>query len=110
MSTKTLPAYMIGRLNVKDHDEYMSRYAMPVLRLFEAAGAEVLAASPQPDVLEGEWNSNWTVLIRFPSLDAARRFYQSEEYAPLLSLRINELTDEGAALIVEGFDPAALGL
>jgi len=110
MPTKSLPAYLIGRLNVKNHDEYMERYAMPVLSLFEKAGAEVLAASPEPDVVEGEWQSNWTVLVRFPSLEAARQFYRSDAYAPLRALRIDELTDEGAAVMVAGFDPASLGV
>lgn len=110
MNTKVLPAYLIGRLNVKDHEDYMNRYAMPVLEQFRAAGAEILAASPRPDVLEGEWKSNWTVLIRFPSMEAARKFYNSDEYAPFRSLRVNELTNEGTALLVEGFDPAVLGL
>lgn len=110
MNNKALPAYMIARLNVKDHEDYMNRYAMPVLGQFEAAGAEILVASPQPEVLEGEWKSNWTVVVRFPSVEAARKLYHSEEYAPFRSLRINELTGEGSALIVEGFDPSVLGL
>ena len=110
MTTKVLPAYLIGRLNVKDHEDYMKRYAMPVLEQFKKAGAEILAATPQPDVLEGEWKSNWTVLIRFPSLKAARSFINSDEYAPYRTLRVNELTNEGTALLVEGFDFAVLGL
>lgn len=110
MNTKVLPAYLIGRLNVKDYENYMNRYAMPVLEQFKTAGAEILAASPQPEVMEGEWNSNWTVLIRFPSVEAARNFYNSDEYAPFRTLRINELTNEGSLVMVEGFDPAVLGL
>lgn len=110
MNAKVLPAYLIGRINVKDHEDYMNQYAMPVLEQFKAAGAEILAASPQPEVLEGEWKSNWTVLIRFPSMEAARNFYHSDEYAPFRSLRVNELTNEGTVLMVEGFDPAVLGL
>lgn len=110
MATKVLPAYLIGRLNVKNYEDYMNRYAMPVLEQFKVAGAEILAASPQPEVMEGDWQSNWTVLIRFPSMEAARKFYQSGEYAPFLDLRVNELTDDGSVLMVEGFDPAVLGL
>ena len=110
MESKVLPAYLIGRINVKDHADYMNRYAMPVLEQFKAAGAEILVATPQPEVLEGEWKSNWTVLVRFPSMEAARKFYHSDEYAPFRALRINELTNEGTALLVEGFDLAALGL
>jgi len=83
---------------------------MPVLDQFRKAGAEILAATPQPEVLEGGWKSNWTVLIRFPSMEAARSFYDSEEYAPFRSIRVDELTNEGSVVMVEGFDFAALGL
>jgi len=31
----------------------------------------------------------------------------SLEYQPLKDLRINELREDGAAVVVEGFDPAA---
>jgi uncharacterized protein (DUF1330 family) len=110
MTDDTQPAYLLAKLKVKDFEDYMNRYGTPVLGQLEAAGAKVLAASPQPDVVEGEWDSNWTVLIRFPSMEAAKKFYNSDEYAPLLSLRISELTDPGTALFVEGFDPASLGL
>ena len=110
MNDKTLPTYLLAKLNVKDPEDYMNRYGMPVLAQLEAAGAEVLAASPQPNVVEGEWDSNWTVLIRFPNMGSAMNFYNSDEYAPFLSLRKNELTHDGTALFIEGFDPAALGL
>ena len=42
---------------------------------------------------EGEWNGNWTVVIQFPSMESAVAFYESEGYAPLRALRIDELTE-----------------
>ena len=109
MNDEALPAYLLAKLNVKDREDYLNRYGMPVLGQLEAVGAEVLAFSPQPDIVEGEWDSNWTVLIRFPSMEVAKKWYNSDEYAPFLSLRINELTNDGVALFLEGFDPATLG-
>ena len=110
MSEATLPAYLVVCLNVKNHEEYMQRYAMSVVAMFEKIGAEVVAVSPAPKVLEGEWSGNWTVVIRFPSMATAEEWYNSPEYQPLKELRINELTDGGSAVFVEGFDPAALGM
>ena len=40
----------------------------------------------------------------------AEAWYNSPEYQPMKDLRINELTEGGSAVFVEGFDPAALGL
>jgi uncharacterized protein (DUF1330 family) len=68
----------------------------------------VVALSPAPKVLEGIWGGNWTVVIRFPSMAVAEAWYNSPEYQPLKDLRINELTEGGALVFVEGFDPAAL--
>ena len=46
---------------------------------------------------------NRMVVLEFPSLDAARAFYFSPEYAPLLKLRI-ESTDSQVVL-VDGYSP-----
>jgi uncharacterized protein (DUF1330 family) len=43
------------------------------------------------------------VVLEFPSLDAARAFYHSPEYAPLLKLRIE--TTESQVVLVDGFVP-----
>ena len=104
------PAYLVAQLEIKNREEYIQRYGLPILAMFEDVGAEVLAASPAPKVLEGEWAGNWTVVIRFPSMQAAQDWYNSPEYQPLKELRINELTEGGSVALVEGFDPVALGI
>lgn len=110
MSDKTPPAYLIAKLTVKDREAYLSRYGRPVYPLLEAAGGEILAVSQQPEVAEGEWDGNWTLLVKFPSMAALKKYYTSSEYAPYLSLRKNELTEGGAMVFVEGFDPDAFGV
>jgi uncharacterized protein (DUF1330 family) len=108
MDEATVPAYMVVRLNVRNHEEYMQRYGMPVVAMFANIGAEVVAVSTAPKVLEGEWGGNWTVVIRFPSMASAEAWYGSSEYQPLKKLRLTELTDGSSAVFVEGFDPASL--
>jgi uncharacterized protein (DUF1330 family) len=41
------------------------------------------------------------VLIQFPDRASAMRWYESEEYAPLRKLRLEELTTGGAAVLFE---------
>jgi uncharacterized protein (DUF1330 family) len=65
---------------------------------------------PAPKVLEGEWGGNWTVVIRFPSKVVAEEWYNSPEYQPLKELRIDDLTEGGSVVLVDGFDPVALGI
>jgi uncharacterized protein (DUF1330 family) len=110
MSKAPSPAYLIARLEVKDHAEYMERYGLPTIAVLRKFSAEVLAASPAPMLLEGTWSSNWTVILRFPSLAIAEEFYRSADYEPLKALRMNELTHGGSVVVVDGFDPAAAGL
>ncbi len=111
MSESTLPAYLIARLKVKDHKDYFERYAAGVAGMLDKYGGEPVVACPTPETVEGEWDSNWTVVLRFPDMQRAKAWYHSEEYKPLLDLRLNELTDDGgAAVFVEGFDPSVFRL
>lgn len=101
-------AYLIATLELEDAAEYVERYAVPTIAQLESAGAEVLVASPDAAVVEGEWPGNWTVVIRFPDMDAARTWYASTEYQPLKRLRTEELTRSGSVVFTEAFDPSAL--
>jgi uncharacterized protein (DUF1330 family) len=109
MTNTTEPVYMVVQLDVKNHETYAQRYAIPVIEQLQKHGVEVLAVSAVPKVLEGSWSGNWTVVLRFPSMAVAESWYGSEEYQPLKSLRIKELTDGGSVILVDAFDPASLG-
>lgn len=98
------PVYVIGTLHVKDQEEYIARYGMPVAKLLDAVGAEVLSVTPAPEVLEGTWNFSWLVLLRFPSKAVATQWYTSDAYLPFRSLRQNELTAGGTLILSDAFD------
>lgn len=108
MSNTTRPAYMVVQLEVKNHEEYVQRYAMPVIAQLQEFGVEILAASAAPNVLEGTSPGNWTVVLRFPSMAIAESWYGSEDYQPLKALRIGELCSGGSVVLVDAFDPASL--
>jgi uncharacterized protein (DUF1330 family) len=109
LNSKLMPYYLIALVRVKNYEEYMRRYGMGTIAQLQAAGAEIEVASAEAEVLEGEWSCNWTVVIKFPSKAIATAFYNSPDYRPLRELRINELTDGGSIVLVEGFDPSVLG-
>ena len=75
--------YMMAQIDVKDYRAYMEEYGMPVLNQFVEAGAEVLVASADAEVFEGDWPGNWTVVVKFDNAEAATSWYNSVEYAPL---------------------------
>ena len=98
------PVYVVARIDVKDQQTYMEEYGVPVLNQLAEAGAEVLVGSADAEVLEGEWPGNWTVVIRFPNAETASRWYNSREYAPLKSARIEQLSNSGSIVLVPGFN------
>jgi uncharacterized protein (DUF1330 family) len=51
------------------------------------AGATLLSFDPSPQPLEGEWHGPQTVLLEFESVEAARAWYESDEYQEALKLR-----------------------
>ena len=100
------PVYMIGIIDVRDFATYAERYGMPVGAMFAEVGAEILAASPTVEQLEGDWPGNWTVIVKVPSAEIARDLYHSEKYAPFRQARIEELANQSTLVIVPALQPA----
>jgi len=106
---KKPPVYFIAQVDVKDFDAYMKDYVMPVVGQFMERGVEILSASADAQIIEGEWAKRWDVLFKFPSQDEFDEFWASEAYAPLKKKRHEDLTNsEGPIVILPAFDPDAL--
>ena len=65
-------------------------------------GASILAVDAKPQVLEGEWHGDQTVILEFESVDAARAWYESTAYEKAKSLR--QAAADTNAVIVSGFE------
>ena len=82
------------------HREYMRHTP----RLIEQFGGRFIARGGEMVTLEGEANGQRMVVIEFPSLDQAKAFHHSPEYAKARKLR------EGAGalrlLAIEGYPDA----
>ncbi len=102
----TSPVYMIGQHSIADFERYRQEYGVAVTKQLTRSGAEVIGGDPNPTVLEGTWPWNWTTIIRFPSVEAARAWHGSPEYAPLKKARRERLTQGGNLVLVAAFDPA----
>jgi uncharacterized protein (DUF1330 family) len=81
-----MPAYVVAMLNVNDPEAF-GMYAAAVGAVTEKFGGHYLWAGPGSTVLEGEPAPNGMAIIEFPSAADAKRWYESEEYAPLIELR-----------------------
>ena len=98
-----MTAYLIANISVTDPDRYAG-YRTQVPKVLAQYGGRFLVRGGALHPLEGDMGLDRFVVIEFPSLEAARRFYDSPEYAPLLKLRIQTATSQVA--LVEGYGPA----
>lgn len=92
-------AYIIANVDVTDPAQYEQYRKLSTLAM-QAHGAEVCVRGGAVEVLEGDWSPTRLVVLKFPSTQAARAFYDSTEYSQARAAR------EGAAvmrmLVVEG--------
>src|SRR3954451_19091342 len=95
-----MPAYVIADVReVRDRDaliDYRRRNTEAVAN----HGGRFVVRGGEATVLEGPWDTRRIVVIEFPDADAARAWWESDEYAPLKTLR-REASDTGI-ILVEG--------
>lgn len=94
-----MPAYVIAHIDVKDPVRYEDYKKMSPVSI-QKFGGRFIARGGQTEVLEGTWQPKRLVLLEFPSVDAARQWWGSEEYAPAKELR--QATSEGDMILIEG--------
>ena len=83
-----MPAYAVfDVLQVTDAAK-MGQYRQGVLATIQKYGGRVLVAGGAVDVVEGTAKPTFPVLLEFPSVEAGKRWYDSEEYKPLKALRL----------------------
>lgn len=81
-------AYVIyTQLEVTD-EKALEEYRANVMPVMEKYGARVLAGGKGVEVFEGEWNSIGTFIIEFPDMDSIERWHASDDYKPLLEIRL----------------------
>ena len=92
-------AYIIANVRVTDAAQYEVYKRLSSLAM-QAHGAEVCVRGGAAEVLEGDWQPERLVVLKFGSVEQARAFYASSEYSRARQAR------EGAAVmrmvLVEG--------
>lgn len=99
-----MAACIIADVEVHDPDAF-GLYRERVPAVIEKYGGRYLVRGGAIHPREGELGLHRVIVIEFPSMDAARRFYDSPDYAPLLDLRRGCATTKLA--LVEGWTPPA---
>jgi uncharacterized protein (DUF1330 family) len=94
-----MAVYIIAQIDIRDRAEY-EQYAAGFLEIFARYAGELLVVSENPQVVEGAWPYTRTVLLRFPSAEEARRWYESPEYQALAQHRLRASTAN--VIVAEG--------
>ncbi len=94
-----MAAYVIVEVNVSDTQLY-GEYAKGVPATIAAYGGKYLVRGGSVDPKEGGWTPKRVVVLEFPSMDQARKWYLSPEYKPLLDMRLNAASAK--LILVEG--------
>ena len=91
-------AYVIARIEVTDLEEYM-KYASQTVACAEKFGGKFLVKGGAMEQLEGT-GPDRHVVIEFENKDAARTFYNSDEYSKLLPIALRASNRD--MVLVEG--------
>lgn len=78
--------YVISRIEVQDPEAYREYIARAPATIAQYGG-EYLVRGGALEVLEGEWPRERTVVLRFPSVEDAKRWHASAEYEAPKALR-----------------------
>jgi uncharacterized protein (DUF1330 family) len=95
-----MPAYMIADIDVTDAAKYEGYKALSPGAV-AAYGGKFVSRGSAVGVLEGNWRPGRIVIVEFPSLDAAKSFYNSPEYAKARAARAGA-TGHFNSIVVEG--------
>lgn len=98
-----MPGYLIAAVEVTDPGAYAD-YRAQVPAVVERFGGRFLVRGGAIEAKEGDLGIERLVILEFPTIEAARAFYHSPDYAPLIRLR--EASTRSRVALVEGFTPA----
>ena len=82
-----MPAYVIANVRFANADK-AQEYGRQVAATIATFGGRYLARGGQAEVSEGDWQLAYVTIVEFSSLDQAKRWYSSEDYRGLKSLRL----------------------
>ena len=93
-------AYVIVDMQISDTEQY-KKYMADAPAAVAAFGGEYLVRGGTLEVLEGDWQPARIAMLRFPSFEQAKAFYDSEMYR-LARAKRDGATEFFNLILVEG--------
>jgi uncharacterized protein (DUF1330 family) len=95
-------AFLIAEIDVHDPAGFEA-YRVAVAPMITAYGGRYLVRGGAVSALEGEAPRARMVVLEFPNAETARRFWSSDEYAPVAAIR--HRASHSRIFMVEGYNP-----
>lgn len=94
-----MTAYVVVDITVTNPEGY-AEYKHLAPAAVALYGGKYIARGGQTETLEGNWHPNRLVILEFPSLEQAKAWLNSPEYAPARALRHRYATSN--MVVIEG--------
>jgi uncharacterized protein (DUF1330 family) len=95
-----MPTYIVGDLEITDAAVYHSHVPSALASIARFGGRVIAGGGSKVDLLEGDPSPEWIFIIEFPTADAARRWYRSDDYQE--ALRVRQSASHGRVFLIEG--------
>jgi len=96
-----MAAYLICQVTIHDPEVYRN-YTARSPEIIAKHGGRILARGGTTEVLEGSADNRRVVVVEFPSMEAARAFYNSPEYQQAKAIRAPAA--QGQFVVVQGVE------
>ena len=93
-------AYLVVTMNITDPEQY-KQYMAEAPASVKAFGGEYLVRGGRHETLEGDWHPHRVALLKFPSYEQAKAFYDDAHYRRVRALR-DGATEYFDMVLVEG--------
>lgn len=94
-----MAAYLIAEVRIDDSNAYLP-YVARTPDIISQFGGRILARGGPMEILEGHTDKTRVVIVEFPSMEAARRFYNSPQYQQAREFRLS--ASEAQLVLVQG--------
>jgi uncharacterized protein (DUF1330 family) len=93
-------AYIVVEMHITDPEQY-KLYMAEAPDAVKAFGGEYLVRGGRHETMEGDWRPHRVAILRFPSYDAAKAFYDDAHYTRIRAKRAHA-TEYFNMILVEG--------
>lgn len=99
-----MPAYIIVEMKITDPDRYRD-YMAAAPATVAAAGGEYIVRGGRHETLEGDWQPARVAVLKFPTYEQAKAWYDGEAYRAARSRRAGT-TEYFNMIVVDGVPPS----